>query len=111
MAGLAGMGSGPLALPGRRLGGTRAELRALPGQESAFSSQHRRTVASEPSGRLPIVQACNPQAPEVADHGLLEKLENDEEEEDRSSNIQHCTASMAPGSIPLVTRCRPSRPE
>jgi hypothetical protein len=58
-----------------------------------------------------MFQAGNPQAPEVADHGLLEKLENNEEEKDRSSNIQRCTAGVAPSGIPLITHCRPSRPE
>jgi hypothetical protein len=59
----------------------------------------------------PIFQAGSPQAPEVADHGLLGKLEDNDEEEDHSSNIQRCTAGVAPSGIPLVTRCRLSRPE
>jgi hypothetical protein len=49
--------------------------------------------------------------PKVSDHGLLEKLEDDEEDNDRSNNIQRCTAGVAPSYIPLVARCRPTRPE
>lgn len=46
-AGLAGMGSGPLALPGRRLAGTRAELRNLP-------RARRRTRPRPPDRRAPL---------------------------------------------------------
>ena len=46
-----------------------------------------------------------------ADDGLLEKLKDNEEEEDRSSNIQRCTTGVAPSGIPLVTRCHLSRLE
>jgi hypothetical protein len=49
--------------------------------------------------------------PMRASSGLLEGLKDDEDEEDRSSNIQRCTTGVTPSGIPLITHCRPSRPE
>ena len=101
-----------------------SELRATDEPDATTTSGHSRsatvhqtflTRTDVPARRakwtITIFQAGSPQAPEVSDHGLLEKLEDDEEEKDRSNNIQRCTAGVAPSRIPLVARCRPSRPE
>ena len=67
--------------------------------------------ASGCTGAMAYYTSWEPQAPEVSDHGLLQKFEDDEEEKDRSNNIQRCTAGVTPSRIPLVTRCRPRCPE
>jgi hypothetical protein len=80
-----------------------------PGVPPAHDHLHRPGI-SRPGDHPPGCngfQAGSPQAPEVSDHGLLQKLEDDEEEKDRSNHIQRCTAGVAPSRIPLVTRCRP----